>query len=123
MEEEEERTNSFGETHEDEERVNIVLRSDEVDDGDRERKDDLRNKHRQSTSLARSQRPASKPKLTQSLLILGFESKKMKLNAVANAIHNANKPNPNLVKLLIGVKFVKALALKNLGKVSCSIAR
>jgi hypothetical protein len=54
---------------------------------------------------------------------LGFVSKKIKLNPVANPAHNATNPNANLVMALIPVKLPNAFALKNLGKLSISIER
>jgi len=46
----------------------------------------------------------------------------MRENAVASAIHNTTIPTISLASALTGVRLPNALALRNRGKASCSIA-
>jgi hypothetical protein len=59
-------------------------------------------------------------KLTHNLVNLGFQSRKIRLNARTNPPHKTSKPRTSLTKDPIGVRFPNALDLKNRGNASCS---
>jgi len=58
--------------------------------------------------------------LTHNLVNLGFQSKKIRLNARTKPPQRTISPKTSLTKLPIGVKFPNAFDLKNLGNASCS---
>jgi hypothetical protein len=58
--------------------------------------------------------------LTHNLVNLGFQSRKIRLNARTNPPHKTSKPRTSLTKDPIGVKFPNAFDLRNRGNASCS---
>lgn len=56
-------------------------------------------------------------------MTFGFESRKTNENAAASPTQRHMRPKPSRINALTGVRFPNALARKNLGNVSCSIAR
>jgi hypothetical protein len=59
-------------------------------------------------------------KLTHNLVNLGFQSRKIRLNARTNPPHKTSKPRTSLTKDPIGVRFPNAFDLRNRGNASCS---